>query len=128
MQQPVISSFSKEDAKLILFLSVDIAGSTAYKYPPKSESSPNPQHWFPFYRRFFEGFEAQFKRELAQLKKDPQFENRYKECSSEFTFWKCLGDELIFKAEIFVGPKASKLSKASKASLRCPLSRSFSIC
>lgn len=68
---------------LRLFLSVDIAGSTAFKSSRPGEVQP----WLPTLYRFFSEFPI-------------QFANRYQSGEDSPRLWKTLGDEIVFVIEI----------------------------
>lgn len=75
------------DRKVILFLSVDIIGSTEYKNKNSSQLQ-----WLRFFTDFYKQFPIYFLKNIELI-------------SSEFkiqkpTIWKSLGDELIFEVEI----------------------------
>jgi len=79
----------KSKTKNILFLSVDIVGSTQYKqyYSERGES----QHWIEFFEFFFEEFPKQLN--LSIQKSSSHY-------ATDIEIWKTLGDEIIFKANI----------------------------
>ncbi len=89
------------DRKVLLFLSVDIIGSTEYK-----NRSPSQYHWLKFFKTFYEDFPIFFIRKIEEEKLS----------ESNHKIWKSLGDEIIFECEIDNHQRAQTLVKAfSKA-------------
>lgn len=80
---------STSKSELLMFLSVDVVGSTAYKYryQNQKEGTKDAQPWFETFRRFYETFQEEIR-----------FENITD--YPELTKWKSLGDELLFFAPI----------------------------
>ncbi len=89
------------DRKVLLFLSVDIIGSTEYK-----NKSLSQYHWLKFFKTFYEDFPIFFIRKIEEL--GP--------VTIKPTIWKSLGDEIIFQCEINNHQTAQTIVKAfSKA-------------
>jgi hypothetical protein len=86
-------------ARTRLFLSADIAGSTAYKQRKTDSGSPTKQ-WaqaiLSFYRDFGQDFFEKLK--LAEQQAERQF-SKYKKCNPPL-FWKAVGDEILFCVEL----------------------------
>ncbi|XDD49665.1 hypothetical protein AB3N59_14875 [Leptospira sp. WS92.C1] len=72
--------------KVLLFLSVDIVGSTEYKN--KSETQNN---WLRFFTTFYKDFPITFYKKFEEIN-NPNLQKP--------EIWKSLGDELIFRVEI----------------------------
>lgn len=70
----------------ILFLSVDLVGSTNYKQHYADEG--NNTHWLQFFKLFYTEFPKQFTEALH---------NAASPLLSEDALWKTLGDEILFK-------------------------------
>jgi len=78
--------------RLLLFMSVDLAGSTAFK----SKSVHGAvQPWLPVFVEFFREFPAQLRHFYTQLQDQPA---DLKPPAPRL--WKAIGDELVFAAEI----------------------------
>lgn len=77
-------------SSLLLFLSVDMVGSTAYK--AKHARNVGLQPWLPLFSAFYTGFPREFRRQLT-------LSEFWGELTNGKTFprvWKAAGDELIF--------------------------------
>lgn len=80
--------------KLLLFLSVDIIGSTAFKNSIVKSEQIHP--WLPLVNGFYNEFPIYFFRNLYQTSK--KYTNKV-----EYELprvWKCLGDELVFVVKL----------------------------
>lgn len=84
------------DYRLRLFLSVDLAGSTAFKAGSGAvaagSTSPHPL-WISVIRRFYEGFPATLEKYYGRRQIAHGFSQ---EETSQPKFWKTIGDEIIF--------------------------------
>ncbi|WP_082761024.1 hypothetical protein [Leptospira alstonii] len=88
--------------KVILFLSVDIVGSTEYKNKAQSQN-----HWLRFFTTFYEEFPITF---LNQIEANSSLFQNLKLPLQKL--WKSLGDELIFECEIKKHQEVQYLVKA----------------
>lgn len=96
------------EPKLILFLSVDVVGSTAYKNRHVEKDRIQP--WLPLFKDFYRDFPLSFNDVCNEEKKVSDFSNVIRENDIYPAIWKSLGDELIFyikldhykKAEFYV--------------------------
>lgn len=86
-----------------LFLSVDIAGSTAFK---TKHRDPNEASYWP---RLYEGFMEDFPAKLAAV---VQEESDAEKVSLEVDIWKLLGDEIIFESQVSDPLEAHALTRA----------------
>ncbi|MEO5365011.1 MAG: hypothetical protein H7831_01365 [Magnetococcus sp. WYHC-3] len=88
--------------RLMLFLSVDMSGSTALKNSHDRTSTTQPLAWLDFMQEFH----REFPNMLGKRIKDPELREEFGACvpggkeSCEPDLWKSLGDELIFKLEL----------------------------
>lgn len=84
------------DYRIRLFLSVDLAGSTAFKagagFKPANESSPHPL-WIVVIRKFYEAFPASLERHFERRKAALTVDASLFQSPSS---WKTIGDEIIF--------------------------------
>ena len=78
--------------ELLIFLSVDIVGSTAYKY---THDGGPVLEWLPVFKAFHENFPIKLRHILDQENKDYRPQGFNGEIG-EVKLWKSLGDELIF--------------------------------
>lgn len=89
------------DYRVRLFLSVDLAGSTAYKNVTEAESA-NPLAWVEafqdFYRRFPKTFEESYRSLSKDKKRQLDEEEINKGCPK---FWKRVGDEILFCCRLY---------------------------
>lgn len=74
-----------------IFLSVDLTGSTSFKYESDSSEIALENKWEQVILSFYQSFPKSFKKELVRL-------NRA--LGSRLETWKFLGDEIIFTARI----------------------------
>lgn len=83
------------EQKLLLFLSVDVIGSTAYK----NKSSEIVQHWLETFLNFYKDFPVHLDKKFNKIKN--QCEKKIKVVFEKNpVLWKSLGDELIFKVAL----------------------------
>ncbi len=95
--------WTKEDRKVRIFLSTDVVGSTAYK---TRRAKSDPADWPRFYNRFFDDFHIQLMGSLDEVKQI------HSAPSHDLTFWKLLGDEILYSAVIRNEHDAYVLTKA----------------
>ncbi|TQE72362.1 hypothetical protein [Leptospira noguchii] len=88
--------------KVILFLSVDIVGSTEYKNKAQSQN-----HWLRFFTIFYKDFRITF---LSKIEAHSSLFQNLQLLSPKL--WKSLGDELIFECEIKQHQEVQYLVKA----------------
>lgn len=79
-----------QESKLLLFLSADIVGSTAYKHNNR-ESQGRPQPWLQFFKDFYQEFPSCVR--SYSLKGQPHN-------ATSPHVWKTAGDELLFVVEV----------------------------
>ena len=79
-------------SELLIFLSVDIVGSTAYKNTHKGKQV---LEWLPVFKAFHENFPIKLRRILDQENHDYR-PHGFNGKIGEVKLWKSLGDELIF--------------------------------
>jgi hypothetical protein len=85
-------------ARTRLFLSADIAGSTAYKQR-KSDESPT-ERWAFAILSFYRDFGQQFLEKLELAENAVAAAQIYKRCNKRPLFWKAVGDEVLFCLEL----------------------------
>jgi len=83
-----------------LFLSVDLAGSTAYKYNKEAEGE-NPLAWVKAFEEFYRIFPETLEESYRSAAKEPR-----QLAAEEITagcpqFWKRVGDEILFCCRIY---------------------------
>ena len=81
------------EPKLLMFFSVDVVGSTAYKN--LGVTRKGVQHWLYFFEQFYSEFSMQIKNSLKSRINDT---NRIERILPRL--WKSAGDELLYKARI----------------------------
>jgi len=91
--------------KLLLFLSVDVIGSTAFKN--SFDSSTGIQPWLGFFWDFYLNFPSRFNQACETLQG-----SRLRKKFPPPKIWKSLGDELIFYCELSHSELASSYVKA----------------
>lgn len=94
MKQESKPSEIDSSPRLLLFLSVDVVGSTAYKNKKRQADAVHP--WVPVFYFFYRDFEGFLFRAIADAKKKLSFRGGY----TKPEIWKRLGDELIFTVEL----------------------------
>lgn len=82
-------------SKLRLFLSVDIQGSTAFKY-----DSAKTDRWLLILHRFYTQFDDQFRTQWNQLHPRAPQDWKHVCTAAAPEFWKAAGDELLFVQEL----------------------------
>jgi hypothetical protein len=85
--------------ELILFLSVDVVNSTAYKH---DNTTDQVQPWLPFFVQFFNQFRGYFERHIrseSQLGQDPFRFFRGQKVDIP-RLWKMIGDEQVFTVKL----------------------------
>jgi hypothetical protein len=85
-------------ARTRLFLSADIAGSTAYKQRKADDSSPTKQ-WAHAILSFYRDFGRVFFDKLALAEQHTEKRIKYTKCNPPL-FWKAVGDEVLFCLEL----------------------------
>ena len=104
-EKPSVNPLEKNKAeellkkRLILFLSVDIVGSTAFKHQGDSHQ------WLVYFSFFYENFNVFFENHLSDKSHREQFLGNpdlplAKITNSKPRLWKTLGDELLFFHEL----------------------------
>ncbi len=88
----------EQESKYMLFMSADITNSTGFKHRT-SPSETDYQPWIEFFQEFYDGFSNGFYLCLKSSNILGSEKSTYEDIA-EPDFWKCLGDELIFKVEI----------------------------
>jgi hypothetical protein len=85
-------------ARTRLFLSADIAGSTAYKQRKTDETAPTKQ-WAQAILSFYRDFGQHFFTKLILAEEHAARRFDYERCSRPL-FWKAVGDEVLFCVEL----------------------------
>jgi hypothetical protein len=80
-----------------LFLSADIAGSTAYK---QKKMSAEPIEWPSIFIRFFQGLPGTFRNELAEVEAGIKLKSSNFQPAEDAQMWKAIGDELVIWQEV----------------------------
>lgn len=86
-----------QESKLILFLSVDIVGSTLFKSANTNEQRKHQHPWLSIFEDFYRDFPTLLKKEIDDRVNDKKFTITQ---DARPHLWKSAGDELIFKCQI----------------------------
>jgi hypothetical protein len=80
-----------------LFLSADIAGSTAYK---QKKMAADPIEWPSIFIQFFQGLPGTFRTQLVTVEESIGTKYTKFEKAPDAEMWKAIGDELVFWQEV----------------------------
>lgn len=82
---------AKDNYRLEMFLSVDVSGSTAFKFSRNlAGTAEDEAGWFTAIRKFYDSFNEKFRQAIAASRQG----------SMPPELWKALGDELIYRVTI----------------------------
>ncbi len=98
------------NAELILFVSIDVVGATAYKNNPHEERK-DEHPWLKFFKDLYGDFDRELRSEIYNI---PDWNPNADQIPE---LWKLLGDELVYTVKLSDGKHAKHIIRAFRSSI-----------